>query len=96
MPEHLRALTKVICSTKTIDYIIYFHYYKEFRNIFISPDRTRQEREMFRVLRDDLKRRKSNGETNLVIRNDKIIVKVSHSVMTLVQFTHLHYQLKYT
>ena len=30
---------------------------------------------MFRVLRDELKRRKSNGETNLVIRNDKIVVK---------------------
>ena len=32
---------------------------------------------MFRVLRDELKRRKSNEETNLVIRNDKIIVKSS-------------------
>ena len=39
--------------------------------MFILPDRTRQEGEIFRVLRDELKRRKSNEETKLVIRNDK-------------------------
>ena len=49
-------------------------HHKEFSNIFISPDRTKQERESFRMLTDELKRRKSNGETNLVIRNNKIVV----------------------
>ena len=50
------------------------HHHKEFSNIFISPDRTRQERDAFRMLREELKRRKSNGESNLVIRNNKIVV----------------------
>ena len=50
------------------------HRHKDFSNMFISPDRTRQERDTFRMLRDELKRRKLSGETNLVIRNNKIVV----------------------
>ena len=45
--------------------------HSEFKNVFISPDRTRQEREAFRKL----KRRRAAGEPNLIIRNDKIITK---------------------
>ena len=51
------------------------HLHSEFKNVFISPDRTRQEREMFRKLNEELKRRRAAGEPNLIIRNDKIITK---------------------
>lgn len=42
-------------------------------NIYISPDRTRKQREADKELRAVLKRRKDAGETNLVIRNNRIV-----------------------
>ena len=44
-------------------------------SIYVSPDYTRKEREANKVLRNELRRRKENGEENLSIRNGKIIVK---------------------
>ena len=45
------------------------------KNIFVSPDFTFKERQANKILRDELKRRRSQGETNLIIRNGKIICK---------------------
>ena len=47
----------------------------QYNNVYISPDRTRQERESFRKLRAELKQRKDGGELNLIIRNGKIVAK---------------------
>jgi len=35
--------------------------------VYFSPDRTKFEREKYRKLVDELKQRKENGETNLII-----------------------------
>ena len=40
------------------------------QNIYINPDRTKKERAAAKELRDELKRRKSSGEINLVIRRN--------------------------
>ena len=44
-------------------------------NIYVSPDYTHKEREANKVLHEELKRRKENGEVNLGIRNGKIVTK---------------------
>lgn len=41
--------------------------------IYCSPDRTKKQRELFKELRKTLKERRDNGETDLAIRNYKII-----------------------
>lgn len=41
--------------------------------LYIQPDMTPTEREAYRKLQEELKRRKNMGETNLIIRNGKII-----------------------
>ena len=51
---------------------------EEWRNVFITPDMTRQEREEGKRLRDELKRRRDAGQTGLVIRRGKIIKKADH------------------
>lgn len=43
--------------------------------ILITPDRSKVEREQRKQLRDTLNTRKANGELNLVIRNNEIVVK---------------------
>ena len=47
--------------------------------VFITPDLTLQEREENRKLRDELKARRDKGETDLVIRNGKIVQKQEHN-----------------
>ena len=44
-----------------------------FTNIYINPDLTKEEREEGKKLRQELARRKRNGETGLVIRRGKIV-----------------------
>ena len=46
---------------------------EHWKNVFVSPDLTPKEREANRVLRAELKRRKSAGENNLIIRRGKIV-----------------------
>ena len=46
----------------------------EWRNVYITPDLTWQEREEGRKLRGELARRRDEGERNLVIRRGKIVV----------------------
>lgn len=48
---------------------------EQYKGIFISSDMTKSEREQHKVLRAELQQRKSQGETNLVIRNGQIIVR---------------------
>ena len=45
------------------------------QHIYVSTDKTKQQREEEKKLRDELKARRNDGETNLVIRNNKIITK---------------------
>ena len=47
--------------------------YEQCKNVYISPDRTKLEREKHHKLVTELKRRRSNGEQNLVIRNNAIV-----------------------
>ena len=48
-------------------------------NIYISPDLTPKERDLGRKLRAELKDRRSNGETNLIIRRGQIITVDEYS-----------------
>ena len=43
------------------------------KNIYISPDLTPQQRLEGKQLRDELRRRRDNGERNLIIRHNKIV-----------------------
>ena len=43
--------------------------------MFITPDLTTREREVNKALRDELKRRKGNGEQNLMIKRGRIVSK---------------------
>ena len=44
-----------------------------YKTVYFSPDRTKFERVKYKKLVDELKQRKQNGETNLIIRNNTII-----------------------
>ena len=45
------------------------------KRIYINRDRTPKERDQFRKLQGDLKKRQQEGETDLMIRGDKIVKK---------------------
>lgn len=47
---------------------------EQYSNVYITPDLTYQERQQRRELRAELERRRSQGETNLVIRRGRICV----------------------
>ena len=47
-----------------------------YKNVFLAPDRTRFEREKHKKLVEELKERRSQGETNLTIRNGAIITRL--------------------
>ena len=49
-------------------------------NVYISPDLTPKEREISRKLRDELKRRREEGEVNLTIRGGKIITNRARQI----------------
>ena len=55
--------------------------------IYTQPDMTPTEREAYRKLQEEIKRRKSLGESNLIIRNGKIIryvpKKLKHACMLI-------------
>ena len=46
-----------------------------YQNVYISPDQTPKEREASKLLRQELRRRKDTGESNLIIRRGKIVSK---------------------
>ena len=45
----------------------------QYKDVYITPDLTKTERVVAKDLRDELKRRRASGETNLVIRRGKIV-----------------------
>ena len=45
------------------------------KHIYVSPDKTKQQRDIEKKLREELKARKKAGEENLIIRGEKIIKK---------------------
>ena len=47
------------------------------KKVIIAPDLTKEERERDRNLRAELKRRKENGEVNLVIKKNQIVINES-------------------
>jgi len=48
-------------------------FHKKFNKVYVSPDRTRFEREKHRKLVEELKRRREQGERNLIIKNRSIV-----------------------
>ena len=62
-----------------ISHASYLRRYEEYNNIYIAEDMTKYQRHKHKHLVDELKRRKSNGENNLVIRNGEIIIRGSHT-----------------
>ena len=67
------------CKSDHIYIISHASYHEEYNNIYIAPAMTKYQRHKHKQLVDELKRRKSNGENNLVIRNGEIIIKRSHT-----------------
>ena len=51
----------------------------QYKRVFIAPDRTKFEREKHAKLVNELKERKTKGETNLIIRNGSIISRPTHT-----------------
>ena len=47
----------------------------QYKKVFVVPDRTKIERDKHKRLVTELKKRKSQGETGLMIKNGKIIVR---------------------
>ena len=52
--------------------------FDQYKNTYIAPDRTKLERQKHVKLVEELKRRRSDGEQNLIIRNGSIIVVTRH------------------
>ena len=52
---------------------------QRWNTIYVTPDLTFKEREVNKALRDELKRRKANGEQNLIIKRGRIISKGGNS-----------------
>ena len=48
-------------------------FHDQYRNVYIAPDMTRFQRTKHKKLVDELKRRKQQGEENLIIRNGLIM-----------------------
>ena len=48
---------------------------KNHKHIYVSPDKTKQQRDKEKKLRETLKQRRAAGEENLIIRNEQIIQK---------------------
>ena len=53
----------------------YLRHHDKYENIYIAPDMTKYQRSKHKQLVDELKRRKSNGENNLIIRNGEIVTR---------------------
>ena len=69
-PDKIRPL---LITTATVDSKLNIlksaYQLRSIDHVYISPDRTRRERESFRKLRAELKRRKDGGEPNLIWLN---------------------------
>ena len=50
-------------------------HHDKYKNIYIAPDMTKYQRSKHKQLVDELKRMKSNGENNLIIKNGEIVTR---------------------
>lgn len=55
----------------------------EFKQVYIVTDMTKLERERHRKVVVELKRRRSSGESNLIIRNGAIVSRRTHTTETM-------------
>jgi len=55
----------------------------EFKKVYIVTDMTKLERERHKKVVAELKRRRSSGESNLIIRNGVIVSRHNHSTETM-------------
>ena len=62
-----------------ISYSNLLHRHDQFERVFIAPDRTKLEQEEHANLVNELRERKTKGETNLIIRNGCIITRPSRA-----------------
>jgi len=53
------------------------HRHDQFNNIYLAPDRTNFEQVKHKAV-EELKQRRKNGETNLIIRNGNVIPRQPH------------------
>ena len=53
----------------------YLRQHNKYENIYIASDMSKYQRSKHKRLVDELKRRKANGEENLVIRNGEIVTR---------------------
>ena len=53
-------------------------HHDQYKGVFLAPDRTKFEREKHAKLVNELKERKTKGETNLIIRNGSIVSRPTH------------------
>ena len=54
-------------------------HHDKYKGIYIAPDKTKFERSKHRKLIDELKQRRDQGKTNLIICNGSIVIKRPHS-----------------
>lgn len=79
-PDHIRPVVTTFASNeKRMEILTNSRNLKlkteghEIINIYVSTDKTPRQRAADKELREELKRRKAGGDTNLVIRNEKIV-----------------------
>ena len=60
---------------------------KKHLHVYVSPDKTKQQRDQEKDLRDEMRTRRTSGETDLIIRNNKIVKK---SVSTQVRWADVY------
>ena len=80
----LFKLSSEALHNKLLSYAPKLRFSSTWYQLYIQPDMTPTEREAYRKLQEEIKRRKNLGETNLIIRNGKIIQYVQKKFRTRV------------
>ena len=80
----LFKLSSKALRNKLLSYAPKLRFSSTWYQLYIQPDMTPTEREAYRKLQEEIKRRKNLGETNLIIRNGKIIQYVQKKFRTRV------------
>ena len=77
--EKVRLLLIVIEDLSHKEFIVshsyYLRRYSQYKNVYISTDMTKFQREKHRKLVQELKQRREGGEKNLIILNGKIVFR---------------------
>ena len=69
------TLDSVDCKTEILENAYKLSHFNEWKKVYLAPDRTPKEREENKKLREELQRRKQDGEEDIVIRKGKIVKK---------------------